>query len=47
MMEVEHIYKEIHRKWVSCPECGKYLERGALATQCQTQNGVAKGVTAQ
>ena len=37
------IFKERQRERVSCPECGKELEKGSLETHLQTQHGVAKG----
>ena len=46
MTGVESNYKERQRYQVSCPECGKYLSRGSLATHCQTYNFMAKGLTA-
>ena len=36
-------FKEQQRKRVTCPECGKELEKGSLVTHLQTQHGVAKG----
>ena len=37
------IFKEREQERVSCPECGKELEKGSLMTHLKTQHGVAKG----
>ena len=47
MMGAVRSYKERQREQVICPEYGKGLTRGSLATHCQTQHGVAKGVPGQ
>ena len=36
-------FKELHREWVSCTECGKEIQRGSLVTHRQTQHRVDKG----
>ena len=43
MKGYERRLKEWQREPVLCPECGKEMEKGSLATHRQTQNGVAKG----
>ena len=40
-------YTDRQRERVRCPECSKYMERGSLATYCQTQNDMTKGVPVQ
>ena len=47
MTGVRRDYKERQRERFSCPKCGENLARGSLATHCQTEHNVAKGVPAQ
>ena len=47
MMGEGRIYQEKHQEQVHCPECGKDLLTGSLASHCQNQHGVARGGSGQ